>query len=363
MKIACIAYLHGYGGAERQIINLANQMSNRNHEVHLIMIADNKIRYEIEDRVQIHSLVNHDIESGNIFSKLFKRRKHLIKLLQELNCDINVNFNFQSAYLLAFSNQRNIGKILYSERGDPGDKEYKGIMGMVRKFSMPLIDSFVFQSEGARNYFKKRHVFDNSIVIPNACFLPKSKPYEGIRENCIVNVGRLSEQKNQRLLIEAFSLISPKYPDLILKLYGDGVLLGDLKQKASNLGVSSKVHFMGTCKDICNKIRSAKMFVLSSDYEGIPNALIEAMSVGLPCVSTDCRPGGARSLIRQNENGIIVPVGDAEGLASAIDNVLTNPILAAKLSSNAISITDELSPKQIYDKWEMFIYEVVRKQR
>lgn len=359
MKIACIAYLHGFGGAERQIINLANQMSRRSHQVHLVMVADDKKVYDIDDNVIVHSLVNADIESGNAASRIFKRRKGIISLLEELNCDIIVNFNFQSAYLLAFSNKKSLGKILYSERGDPGDKEYNGMMAVIRRLALPRIDSFVFQSEGARNYFMDSHVMVNSAVIPNACFLPKAMPYDGEREDRIVNVGRLSSQKNQKLLIEAFSKIAPKYPNLLLELYGDGELLDELRQAADDLGVGTKVHFIGACKDICNKIKSARLFVLSSDYEGIPNALIEAMSVGLPCISTDCRPGGARTLIKQNENGIIVPIGDVQSLASAIDNVLSNTKLADKLSYNAVAIADELSPNVIYDKWESFLLDCI----
>ncbi|MBD5356434.1 MAG: glycosyltransferase family 4 protein [Bacteroides sp.] len=350
MRIACIAYLHGFGGAERQIIILANQMVNRGHEVHLIILAEEKLCYELDQRVVKHSLVK--AEHGNYLTRILSRRKALIRKLYELGCNIVINFNFQSAYFSAFSNKKKTGKILYSERGDPGDKEYGGIMGILRKLTLPRIDTFVFQSNGARDYFNDRYVTKHSIVIPNACFIEKQKPYEGLRDRRIVTVGRLSHQKNQKILIEAFSKIAHKYKDYSLELYGDGELKDELYALCHKLGLSKAVHFMGTVSDIGEKIKSASLFVLSSDYEGIPNALIEAMALGLPCISTDCKPGGARLLITNGKNGIITPIGSAEALSEAIDQVLSNPKLAKKISISAMHITEKLSPTNIYDQWE-----------
>lgn len=359
MKIACVAYMHGFGGAERQIIMLANQMVIRNHEVNLICVAEDKIKYDLDKRVQIHSIV--DKELGNSIIRIYLRRKYLLQKLNELKCDLIINFNFQSVYLLGFSNKNKIGKILYSERADPGDKEYSGILGIIRNITIPHIDAFVFQSEGARDFFKNNYVKTHCTVIPNACFTKKGLPFQGERDKRIVSVGRLSNQKNQKVLIKAFSKIASKYKDYELEFYGDGDLREELEDFCYELGISKQVNFKGTVKNVSEVIQSASLFVLSSDFEGIPNALIEAMAVGLPCISTDCRPGGARTLIKSGKNGIITPIGDADTLAQAMDYLLSNPKKAKEISENALNIVDTLSPNLIYDKWESFMLSTCNK--
>lgn len=358
MKIACVGYLHGFGGAERQIITLANQLVERNHEVHMILLSDNKICYDLSSKVKIHSLLY--AEKGNYFHRILRRRKALINILKELQCDIIVNFNFQSAYLLAFSSHKVLGKIIYSERGDPGDKEYKGLMGLIRSLALSHIDGFVFQSEGARNYFKNKHVRNCNVVIPNACF-KSYEPYIGKRKKTIVNVGRLSKQKNQTLLIKAFALIADKYPDYNLDIYGDGRLKNNLEELIKTLNLQNRIYLKGTFTNISEIIRDSSLFVLSSDYEGIPNALIEALSLGLTCISTDCKPGGARTLINNEHNGIITPCGDIKELATAIDYCLSHPNESFEMGRNAMEISQILSPKNIYDKWDEYFNSLINK--
>lgn len=349
MKIACIAYLHGFGGAERQLITLANQMASRGHEVHMILLADNKICYKVDSQVKIHSLLN--IEKGNTISKIVRRRRALIAKLKELHCDIIVNFNFQSAYFLAFENKKKIGNVVYCERGDPDDKEYNGFMGLVRYFVLPHIDGYVFQSEGARDFFNCKHVLNNCYVIPNACF-SKYEPFKGVRRKVIVTVGRLSHQKNQTLLINAFAKCANRIPDYNLEIIGEGELKCELQHLINTLGLKERIKLKGTFDNVSNVIRNASLFVLSSDYEGIPNALIEAMSLGLPCISTDCKPGGARTLITNGVNGIITPWRDEKKLSDAILFMILNPSEANRIGEIAMNISDRLSPKNIYDIWE-----------
>lgn len=357
MKIACVAYLHGFGGAERQIIFLANQLASRHHEVHLIVLSEDKRCYDIDPKVIIHSTIQR--EKGKGFIKILNRRKVLISILQELKCNAVINFNFQSAYFLTLFNNQKLGKIIYAERSDPGDKEYTGILGLIRSFVLHRIDGYVFQSEGARDFFKDKYVNDHCAVIPNACFQKYNTIHSGKREKRIVTVGRLSPQKNQQLLINAFSFISPKFPDYYLEIYGDGELKEELEKLTCSLNLSNKVLFKGTVSNVSEKIKDASVFVLSSDYEGIPNALIEAMAQSLPCISTDCKPGGARTLIESGYNGLITPLGNANELAKSIEYLLSNPDEAEKMAQNAGLIVDRLSPQRIYDKWESFITSLV----
>lgn len=352
MKIALPVYLHGFGGAERQVITLGNQMAYRGHEVHMLLLSDDKIKYPLSDKIKVHSLLY--AEKGNTINKILNRRRALISKLKELKCDVIVNFNFQSAYLLTLFKTKDIGKVIYSERGDPGDKEYKGLMGLIRKSVLHKIDGYVFQSQGAREYFNDGYVNDHSVVIPNACFLPQSVP-SSKRSKRIVSVGRLSAQKNQSVLIKAFAKVSTEFPDYILQIFGDGELRDELIMLIRNLGIENKVKLMGTTSNLSEAIKDASLFVLSSDYEGIPNALIEAMALGLPCVSTDCKPGGAKTLISNDVDGIITPIQDIEALANAMGFMLSHPDEAVRMAINATEITNRLAPEVIYHEWEQFI--------
>lgn len=357
MKIACVAYLHGFGGAERQIIELANQMSVRGHEVHLIILAEDRICYKLNSDVKVHSLV--DSEKGSGLIRIYRRRKALLSILKRLRCDITVNFNLQSAYFLAFEKKNKIGKVVYSERTDPGDSEYQGLLGLVRRFAIPHINGFIFQSEGARDYFKSRHVLNHCIVIPNACFMEPQKPFSGPRKKVIVNVGRLSKQKNQILLICAFAKISLEFTDYNLEIYGDGELEESLNDLIKSFNLTQRVFLKGSCIDVWEHIKDASLFVLSSDYEGIPNVLIEAMAIGLPCISTDCKPGGARTLIKNGYNGIITSRGNADELSEAMRRLLIDVSYAAKIGDNARAVAEVLSPVSIYNEWENFLLGIV----
>ena len=176
------------------------------------------------------------------------------------------------------------------------------------------------------------------------------------RRNEIAFVARFDiQQKRQDLMIQAFAIVAKEIPDIRLAFYGEGKEMEQIRQMAESLGISDRVDFKGLVRDIPNAIRNAKMFVMTSDYEGLPNALIEAMAVGLPCVSTDCSPGGAMELIVNGENGVIVPCGDVECLAHSILEVLNDPKRADQYGKKAQEIADVLHPQKIYSQWEQYI--------
>lgn len=195
-----------------------------------------------------------------------------------------------------------------------------------------------------------------SLIIPNAVseyFINDNENAE--KGNYILGVGRFTEQKNFPLLIKAFSKISDSYPDLKLIICGDGKLRQTYVDLISTLGLDGRVELPGQIKDIRSVMLKAKIFVLSSDYEGIPNALIEAMACGAPCISTDCLGGGARLLIKDGYNGLIVPPDDTDRLAQALSYIMENDDFSNHISENAKKISDDFSPENIYSQWENFI--------
>ena len=351
MKIATIAYLHGAGGAERQIIMLSNEMAMRGHEVHVIVLNEFKSPFQITNKVVVHDL------SGKEEGKLGVVQRFLAfrKMIKQIKPDITISYNLQGAYFSLIVGKSFCGKILYSERGDPYDSEYSGLLGKVRDYTCRHVDALVFQSEGARGFFtigkkQKSTVIHNSVTVPQNIY-----PIAEKRDNRIVTVGRLHPQKNPYLLLDAFVKIASQKPNIQLDFYGDGELHDELQNKINKLGLEHRVTLHPSRKDIFNCIRTARLFVLSSDYEGMPNALMEAMSLGLPCISTDCRPGGARTLIEDGKNGIIVPVKDVDALAEKMMFLLDNPYIAEQLAKEARHLGETHTNKVIFDKWNNFL--------
>jgi len=350
MKLVFLSYLHGFGGAEKQNVMLANAMAERGHNVTLISICADNNCYSLDERVKYIFLPD---RKTNVM-RLVTRYRDIKEKLKEIDPDVTVSFWFQSAYLTALMKKKITGKVVYSERGDPGDKEYSGALGLIRKLTIAGIDGFVFQSKGAQSYFNES-VRNRSTVIPNPVFVhPEDFPAVTQRRKAIVTVGRLHPQKNQALLINAFAKISREFPEYTLEIYGDGELKDELRTRIDSLGISDKAMLKGTSKKIHSLIYDAALFVLSSDYEGIPNTLLEAMALGMPCISTDCRPGGARELIENGKDGIIVPINDETALANAITDLLSDEEKASEIGRRARITARRFDPANVYSQWERF---------
>ena len=233
-----------------------------------------------------------------------------------------------------------------------------------RKISLSLYDladGFVFQTDEMKEWFSKK-IQDKSVVIPNPVnkdFL--CKPYDGERKKVVVNVGRLTEQKNQKMLISAFAEFKKTFPDFKLKIYGEGPLREELQKQIDDLGISEDAKLVGVVSNIKDEIYDASMFVLSSNYEGMSNALMEAMALGMPSISTDCPPGGSRFLIRNNEEGILVKVGDIGELANAMCKIAEDKKFARAISVTGHKKMLELNPKNVNDEWKKFIVNGIKR--
>lgn len=146
-----------------------------------------------------------------------------------------------------------------------------------------------------------------------------------------------------------------------MTIYGQGEKENDLKKQVADFKLANRVCFPGNVQNIAEEMEKNAMFVLSSDFEGMPNALMEAMALGLPCVATDCPVGGPRYLIQNGENGLLVPVKDADALAKAMRYLLAHAEEMKCMGECARNITKKLSPDKIYGEWESFVYSVIHK--
>jgi len=342
-----------HGGAERVMVNLANMFSLRGYEVILVTSFFDREEYSLSSSVKRLSL--EEAEANQSFLKKNTTRINRLRAIcKKEGPDILVSF-MAEANFRAILASRFLGiKTLISVRNDPR-QEYPGFLfKAAAKILYPLASGCVFQTEDAKKWFSRAVQKKSRIILNQVDEKFYKVNFSGERKD-IVTVGRLESQKNQRLLIEAFAQIADHFPEVNLRIYGDGELRQSLAELAKSLGINNRVYFMGACMDIQEKIQNAKLFVLSSDYEGLPNAVMEAMALGIPVVSTDCPCGGPRLLIKNNINGILVKTGDKAELIRAMDRILRDKKFAKKISVNARIRASEFRPGKVFEKWEDFI--------
>lgn len=351
MKLLFIGYLHGYGGAERMIIQLTNAMVKRGHKAIFLVLSDNNSKYKFEEGIIKYVALD---QSKNKMANLFRRRSAISKAINKEKPDLIINFWLQSAYLCLSLGKQIARKTIYAERGDPSDSEYSGLLGFLRNITVKNIRSLVFQSKNAMEFFDKS-IQSKGVVIHNPVFV-NVEEYSNIEKNKnrIISVGRLHPQKNQENLIRAFELVSKELPQYYLDIYGDGELRENLQNLIDELKLSQKVFLRGTTDKIYNEIASSCLFVLSSDYEGMPNVLLEAMALGVPCISTDYKPGSVPEIIEDGVSGIIVPINNSAKLAEAMIKILRNKDLQEKISNNGKKKMKEFTPDKIYSTWENY---------
>lgn len=216
-----------------------------------------------------------------------------------------------------------------------------------------LIVQTLYEKEMFRPYCSRIYVINNPI------FNQLPQPYTGTRKKKIINFCRISPQKNLGLLIDSFELFYKEYKDYSLHIYGDvsvGVpsdysymetLVDMIKKKR----LENAVFLHSSREDIHHVIMDSAMFVSSSDFEGLSNSMLEAMAIGMPCICTDCMGGGTREVMKDHENGLIVPMNDKNEMYRAMKEFADNPDLAKTCSKNATKIRELLSTDNIVKQW------------
>ncbi len=352
------------GGAERVISNLSNYLVKKEeNEINVLTILNTKVQYEFDERVKISSLEDEKIEKLNKVSKFIQRIKKMRQYIKENNPDVILAFLPYTSFIVMLANRKLKKPVIISVRNDPKEeyncKKYK----ILKDKFYPKADGFVFQTQEAKEFFQQE-IQDKSVVIANPInpeFI--EPPFDGEREKNIVSVGRLYEQKNQKLLIDAFTQISDEYKDYNLIIYGEGYLRQELENHVKELNMTERISLPGRVDNVKEKIYKSSLFVLSSDFEGMPNALMEAMALGLPVISTDCPCGGPKFLIDNNKNGMLVEVGNVKELSQAIKKMLDNPEEAKMMGNEANKISERLAPEKINKLWEDYIIEIAKNRR
>lgn len=352
-KIYLYINVLGGGGAERVIANLANTLAEDGCETTLITSFPVDKEYSIDKKVRRLLLEDHEFRQSRLKRNVTRISK-LRKICKEEKPDIMISFMEEPNFRAILATRGLPVKTLVSVRNDP-NKEYAGKLGwFVGKILLPMADGCVFQTSDAQKWFPKR-LQKKSRIIYNAV---KEEFYQVERTPVrgeIVTCGRLTEQKNHKLLIDAFAEVQKIYPFATLKIYGEGVLREKLQNQIESLNLNEKVFLMGATNDVAKALQTADLFVLSSDYEGMPNALMEAMAASVPCISTDCPCGGPRELFGEDASDKLVPCNDSAQLAEAICKVLET----TKDGMTEKRHAETFKPDRVNQMWKDYVHDII----
>lgn len=345
----------GGGGAERVMATIANNLC-REHSVRIVTMTDAESFYALDERVEIVGLgqsINRKNKLTKLFSSVFGGIKVFFALRREVKRwkpEVMLSF-LQASNALAILLKIFGGKcrLVVSERCDPDERG--ALNRWFERNFYSKADVIVCQSEKVTKFFREKDRCKTA-VIPNPIAADAIPPrFEGERRHTLVGVGRLSSQKNFSMLINAFSKLPDRFSDYTLEIYGGGPLENQLQEQINFLGLQERVFLMGVKKGVMHYISDVALYVMSSDYEGFPNALAEAMATGLPVISTDFSTGVAKDLISE-ENGIVIPVGDEAALVSAMEAMLSKEGEWESMSKANRALLDTLSEENIMGKWE-----------
>lgn len=356
----------GKGGAERVMSNLANCFVEDGYEIILTTQWKEKDEYQISDKVKrIHvGLQPEDEKKGRLY-KLMKRYGNLRNVIKEQKPDLILAFSKNSNFRAILAALGLHIPVVVSERSDP-NFQYKGNIQKAKgNILYRIAAGNVFQTEYARDFFNKS-VQKKSTVI----FNPLHEKYIKVtqskqRKKEIVTVGRISEVKNQKIMIEAFLEVRKIYPEYKFKIYGEDTKDGTyeiLKNMVEAADAKDSILFMGNSDTLEDAIKDATLFMLTSLYEGMPNALMEAMAMGIPCIATDCPCGGSYHLLNKDKCGILIKNESTKELIDAILHIIEHPEEAEYMGEKAMYVKEEMHPQKIYQEWLKYLSAIKKKK-
>ncbi|MBQ2252923.1 MAG: glycosyltransferase family 4 protein [Clostridia bacterium] len=353
MKILFYNYALNMGGIERTIAMLAQELSVE-HEVCFAQFTADDPFYELPENVLRVSFGfsasgNRLIRTANLFLRI-------VDVFRTVRPDVVFCMNKTHLPLFCTVSRFFGATVIGAERSNPRLHRSKRDLRLRQK--SVRADGFVFQTERAKSAYPEQ-TQKKGTVIPNAICNPDAlEPYFGEKKPTFVSVGRLEKVKGYDLLIRAFSTIADRLPDWDLVIYGEGNERRALEELVDSLGLSGRVRLPGADMHAFLKARECEIFVLSSRSEGMPNALLEALSCGLACVSYDCE-NGPRELIEHETNGLLVEAENVESLADAMLRLAQDGELRLRLSENGRNVSVTHSPSAIAQRWLAYAKQIM----
>lgn len=347
-KIDIITRAMTSGGAERAIAQLANYFTEKDISCRIITTENGEVMYPLHEKIDIVAIGK---KSNNKVIDRILRYKTIRIVVQKNKPDVVLTMPEDTGIYAILALIGTGIPVYVSERNNPWVMPDVKITRLLRKVAYPFAQGIIFQTQMAKSFFPQ-YIQKKGVVLQNpvdATRIPE--PYIGERKKVFSAVGRLEPQKNFPMLIRAFSEFHKREKDYKLVIYGEGRERINIENLIKELHLENSVSLPGRNKDVLNCINDCAAFILSSDYEGMPNALIEAMCMGMPVISTDCPSGGPREIIENEKNGLLIPVNDELRMTQAMFNIIKDGD-SCLLGQNAYKIGKHLMDASVFEDWK-----------
>ncbi len=353
----------GAGGAERTSVSLANYFSHSMRQVTLATL-DSAVPdfYTPDEKVQRIKLSMSGAASGAAVALINNvRRAHALrKAIRASGADVVLAMTTECSVLTIIATLGLSKRVVVAERNYPPKLRINRFWHCLRRATYRFANQVVVQSNDGKQWIERYTRASRVAVIPNSVRVPLPQGQPFVDPDQIVNpdktvllaVGRLKEQKGFDVLIESFSKLRDQFPQWVLVIIGDGDQRGILTDQISQAGLTDGVMLPGNVGNIGQWYERCSLFVLSSQFEGFPNVLLEAMAHGRAVVSVDCMTG-PREIVRDGIDGRLVQsVGNPDDLAAALEEMMEDDVVRTKMASNAREVCDRYSPKAVNALWQ-----------
>jgi GalNAc-alpha-(1->4)-GalNAc-alpha-(1->3)-diNAcBac-PP-undecaprenol alpha-1,4-N-acetyl-D-galactosaminyltransferase len=359
MKLAVVMSSMSFGGAQRVAALLSNYWARRGHGVSLITFESASTDcYELEPAVQRVAL-NMTADARNVFHALTENGRRLLALrrtIQQCGADAVLSFGDQTNVVSVLATRFTGIPCVIAERTDPTRHSIGKLWNALRRLVYPLASALVVQTRTLMPWAcsvmlgtRKTRVVRNPVRDMQRFVRAERGP----RDRVVITAGRLAPEKGFDVLLAAFSQLGPGFVDWRLIVLGEGPERPALTALAKSLGIADRVSFPGWIAEPGEWFATADLFVMSSRYEGFPNALLEAMACGLPVISTDCV--GSREIVTHNVDGMLVPIDSAPALAGAMSELMAQEALRRRLAEAALTVSHRYSLDSIAQEWNSIL--------
>lgn len=350
MKLTFVTSTLHAGGAERVISLLANSFCQKGYEVEIVCINKHLVFYPIDEKVKVW-FAEDEVKSPSILKKVFWLRNHIKKDRP----DVVIAFMLE-VYCVTLASLIGVSvPVISSERIDP--HFFGRAKSLLRWLLLRRTTHLVVQTVRIKDFYSAK-LQSRTTIIPNPVTDKVFSLTPTLKRKRIIAVGRLAYQKNYPMMFRAFAKVHHDFPDWQLVVYGNGPQKDEIRGVIERLGMEGHIILAGKSDHVVEEMNKSSLFVMSSDYEGMSNALLEAVCVGLPVISTDV--SGARDLITEGVNGYIVPVGNERALTLALSSMLSSPEKMDEMGRQSKALAPRFREEQIVGQWEELIKKVVR---